>query len=50
MHEIIWDFDIQIDHPILARKSDLVLIKKKELVIKWILPYQQTTVKKMKEG
>ena len=34
----------KIDHLILARKPDLVLInKKKELAIWWILLFQQTT-------
>ena len=34
MLKMLLDFQIQIDHPIVARRSDLVLInKKKELVI-----------------
>ena len=27
-HKILWDFEIQSDPPILARRSELVLIKK----------------------
>ena len=35
--EILWDFEIQMDHPILNRKLDLVLTnKKRELVVEWI--------------
>ena len=31
-HEVLWDFEIQTDHPISARRPDLVLVnnKKKE--------------------
>ena len=28
MHKILWDFEIQMDHLISARRPDLVLIKK----------------------
>ena len=30
MHKIFWDFEIQMDHLILARRLDLVLIYKKK--------------------
>ena len=30
MHKILWDFEIQIDHLILARRPDLVIVKKKK--------------------
>ena len=30
MHKILWDFEIQADHLILARRTDLVLIKRKK--------------------
>ena len=52
MHKIFWDFEIQTDPPILARRLDIDLIKKKkekkrkkgtELIFLWILPFQQTT-------
>ena len=34
----IWDFEIQMDYPVGARRSNLVLIsKKKQFVIMWIL-------------
>ena len=37
-HKILWDFEIQIDHLILARKPQLVLSnKKKEFVIECIV-------------
>ena len=29
-HKILWDFEIQIDHPTLARSSDQVMIYKKK--------------------
>ena len=29
-HKILWDFDIQTDHPILAKKAGLVLIHKEK--------------------
>ena len=28
MHKILWDFEIQLDHPIPVRRPNLVLIKK----------------------
>ena len=32
MHNILWYFEIQNDHPITARKLDLVLIHKKKRI------------------
>ena len=29
-HKLIWDFNIQKDHLILARRTDLIIIKKKK--------------------
>ena len=29
-HKLIWDFDIQTDHPISARRPDLIVINKKK--------------------
>ena len=29
MHKILWDFEIQMDHLMLARGSDLVIVNKK---------------------
>ena len=29
-HKLLWDFDIQMDHLILARKPDLIIINKKK--------------------
>ena len=29
-HKLLWDFDIHTDHLILARRPDLILIKKKK--------------------
>ena len=44
MPKILWDFEIQTDHPVSARRFHLVWInKKKELVITWILLFQLTT-------
>ena len=41
-HKIFWDFKIQTDHLIQARRPDVVLIKKKITTL-WILPFQRTT-------
>ena len=30
LHKLLWDFNIQTDHLILARRPDLIIIKKKE--------------------
>ena len=30
MHKILWDFEIQTDHLISARRSDQVIVKKKK--------------------
>ena len=29
-HKLLWDFDIQTDHLITARRPDLIIIKKKK--------------------
>ena len=29
-HKLLWDFDIQTDHLIMARRPDLIIIKKKK--------------------
>ena len=42
-YKIFWNFEIKTDHLFLARRSHLVLIKKKELVIWWILSVRRTT-------
>ena len=34
MHKLLWDFETQTDHLILARRPDLVIIKKKERTYK----------------
>ena len=40
-HEILWNFEIQADHSIPARKQDLVLLnKKKELYVEKFLLFQ----------
>ena len=45
-HRVLKNFEIQMDHPKWAWRPNSVLIKKKkELVILWILLFQQTTVK-----
>ena len=40
MQKILWDFEIQTNRLILARQINLILIvnKKNELAISWILP------------
>ena len=34
--EIIWDFELQTEHPITARRINLEIINKKKMVIWWI--------------
>ena len=34
MHKLPWDFDIQMDHLILARRTDLIIINKKKRTCK----------------
>ena len=37
-HKLLWDFDIQTDHLIMARRPDLIIIsKKRELAKLWTL-------------
>ena len=43
-HKIFWDFEIETDHLISTRKSDLVLVNKgKKSLVYWILPSWWTT-------
>ena len=53
MHKILWDFEIQTDHPISARRPDLILMNKKKrtchLVYFAILADHWTKVKKSKK-
>ena len=51
-HKIIWNFEIQIDHLIPARRPDLAIVnqKKRELAVQWILLIQQTTERKSKKA
>ena len=47
MYKILWDFEIQTNHLTTARRTDLLLInKKKELVILWILLFRSTIERK----
>ena len=42
--KLLWDFDVQMDHLILARRPDLIIIKKKKKSAKsWTLLSRQTT-------
>ena len=34
MHKLVWDFDIQTDHLIPARRPDIILINKKKRICK----------------
>ena len=45
MHKLLWDFEIQTDHLISARRPDLVIIntKKTELAEMWTLLFRLTT-------
>ena len=48
-HKILWDFELQSDHQIPARRKDLGIInKEREIVVLWILRSQQTKVKIIK--
>ena len=40
--KILWDFEIQTDHPIQARKPDPVLDEKRKLSTR-ISPFEQST-------
>ena len=31
-HEILWDFEIEMDHLISARRADIVIVKKKKKI------------------
>ena len=42
-HKLLWDFDIQTDHLILARRPSIIFTKKRELAKLWILLSQLTT-------
>ena len=44
-HKLLWDFDIQTDHLISARRPDLIIInnKKRELAKLWTLLSRLTT-------
>ena len=43
-HKFLWDFEIQTDHLISARRQDLVIVnEKKEAAEQWILPSRRTT-------
>ena len=33
-HKLLWDFDIETDHLILARRPDLIIINKKKRICK----------------
>ena len=36
LHKLLWDFEIQMNHPILVIKPDLVLINKKKRTCNWV--------------
>ena len=44
-HKILWYFEVLMDHLILTRRPDPVLInkKKREFAVRWILTRCQTT-------
>ena len=45
-HKLLWDFDVQTDLQILARRPDLIIInnnKKREIVKLWTLLSRLTT-------
>ena len=52
MHKLLWDFDIQTDPLISARRPDLIIINKKERtcrIVDFAIP-QSKTERKRKEG
>ena len=40
-HKSVWEFEIQTNHSIPTRTPNRVLITKKKVVIRWILPVEQ---------
>ena len=49
-HKLLWDFDIQTDHLISARRPDLIIITKKKRICKTVdLPTQANHRIKLKE-
>ena len=45
-HKLLWDFDIQTNHLISARRPDLIIINKKRKLAKlWTLLSRLTTIK-----
>ena len=52
MHKIPWDFEIKMDHPILARRLDLVLIDKNKIIcqlVAFAIPIDQRVKIKVKK-
>ena len=49
-HKLLWDFDIQSDHLISVRRSDLIIIKKKRIckIVDFAVPAYHRI--KLKEG
>ena len=39
MHKLLWDFEIQMDHLILARWPDLVIVKRNKRRTWWIVDF-----------
>ena len=37
-HKLLWDFDIQTDHLISARRPDLIIINKKKRIVDFAVP------------
>ena len=44
IHRILWDFEIQLDYPIYARRQDRVIINKNKHAVWWILPRNRKPV------
>ena len=53
-HKLLWDFDIQTDHLISARRPYLIIINKKERtcrIVDFDIPAEHTKIERMrKEG
>ena len=50
--KVLWDFTIQTDHVIEARRPDLILIKKEEsncIIVDFAIPYDTRTEQKEQE-
>ena len=46
-HKLLWDFEVQMDHLISARRPDLIIINKKENLNDWSPLTTEKKIEKM---